>query len=303
MSPILQRRIKVKKVGYFFLGFVPFLITFVFQYLSVFFMMGVSMLCTISDIPEGVYPMSVWYNIWIDTDFNTVIMIIYALDCICMFGIWYYWRLGGEYFPNPKKTFHPLLFGAVAVLVPGAQMVCGYISSFLGTLVPSWLEQYEELLEMAGLSDDISALMLIYSVILAPIGEELVFRGVTLRIFRKALPFWAANIMQAVLFGIFHGNWLQGFYAGALGLLLGYICEGCGSIYYSIFLHFLFNFWGTVISSLITVEEGSTAEMVYFVVMNILMIVSIGVGAFLLHLGLEKREEKIKRLQSATAYH
>ena len=301
MGLILQRRITVKKVGYFFFGFVPFFITFAFQYLSAFFMMGVSILCTIFHIPEGVSPMNVWYEIWMDTDFNTIIMIIYALDCICLFGIWYYWRLGGEYLPNPRKTFHPLLFGAVAVLVPGVQMVCGYISSFLGTLVPRWMEQYEELLEMAGLTDDISILMLCYSVILAPIGEELVFRGVTLRIFRRALPFWAANIMQATLFGIFHGNWLQGFYAGALGLLLGYICERCDSIYYSIFLHFLFNLWGTVISSWITVEEGSMAEMVYFVVMNILMIVSIAAGAFLLHLGLEKREEKIKRLQSATA--
>ncbi len=291
----------MKKVGYFFLGFVPFIITFIFQYISLFFMMGVSMLCTISDIPDGAYPMGVWYNIWMDTNFNTVIMIVYSLNCICFFGIWYYWRLGGEYLPNPKKTFHPMLFGAVAALVPGAQVVCGYISSFLGMLVPSWMEQYEELLDMAGLSDDITILMLCYSVILAPIGEELVFRGTTLRIFRRVFPFWAANIMQAVLFGIFHGNWLQGFYAGALGLLLGYICEKCGSIYYSMFLHFLFNFWGTVISSWITVEEGSMAETLLGIGMIVMMFVSIGVGVFLLHLGLEKREEKIKRLQNATA--
>lgn len=31
--------------------------------------------------------------------------------------------------------------------------------------------------------------------------------------------------MQAVLFGIFHMNWIQGIYAFVLGLVLGWICE------------------------------------------------------------------------------
>lgn len=80
-------------------------------------------------------------------------------------------------------------------------------------------------METAGLDSDIGLFMFIYAVILGPVCEELVFRGVTMRLVRRALPFWAANLMQAVLFGIFHMNWIQGIYAFVLGLVLGWICE------------------------------------------------------------------------------
>ena len=46
-------------------------------------------------------------------------------------------------------------------------------------------------------------------------------------------------------------NMIQGIYAFCLGLVLGYVCNRGGSIYYSLLLHMLFNFWGTVLSGLI----------------------------------------------------
>ena len=116
------------------------------------------------------------------------------------------------------------------VLVPGSQFFCDFLTTVVSTIVPRWLEQYKELLENAGLDDNIGPLLLLYSVLLGPICEELIFRGVTLRLARKALPFWFANLFQAVLFGIYHMNWIQGIYAFAFGILLGYICEKGGSI-------------------------------------------------------------------------
>lgn len=82
---------------------------------------------------------------------------------------------------------------------------CG-ISSF-----PELAQPVRKLMETAGLDSDIGLFMFIYAVILGPVCEELVFRGVTMRLVRRALPFWAANLMQAVLFGIFHMNWIQEF--------------------------------------------------------------------------------------------
>ena len=97
------------------------------------------------------------------------------------------------------------------------------------------MDAYESLLETAGLDDQISILMVICSVIFAPFCEELVFRGVTMHQAKKCLPFWAANLLQALLFGIFHMNMIQGIYAFCLGLVLGYVCNRGGSIYYSSF--------------------------------------------------------------------
>ena len=117
---------------------------------------------------------------------------------------------------------------------------------------------------MAGLDDQISILMVICSVIFAPFCEELVFRGVTMHQAKKCLPFWAANLLQALLFGIFHMNMIQGIYAFCLGLVLGYVCNRGGSIYYSLLLHMLFNFWGTVLSGLIPFGDTTFAFIFWF---------------------------------------
>lgn len=59
-------------------------------------------------------------------------------------------------------------------------------------------------------------------VVIDPFAEELCFRGVSLTALeRHGLPFWAANLIQAVLFATFHFNIVQSAYAFACGLVLG----------------------------------------------------------------------------------
>lgn len=55
-----------------------------------------------------------------------------------------------------------------------------------------------------------------------PLAEELCFRGVSLTALeRRGLPFWAANLVQAVLFAAFHFNIVQSAYAFVCALVLG----------------------------------------------------------------------------------
>ena len=150
-------------------------------------------------------------------------------------------------------------------------------------------------METAGLDSDIGLFMFIYAVILGPVCEELVFRGVTMRLVRRALPFWAANLMQAVLFGIFHMNWIQGIYAFVLGLVLGWICEKGGSIYFSMFFHILFNFWGTIIGPLLNnLKETDLLGIIIF----LFTIVSLVLGFSLFRLGTKWRDQKAARLMA-----
>ena len=153
---------------------------------------------------------------------------------IAVFGLWYYCRYGGNYRPVLRQTFHPAAVAGIVMLMPGTQYLTTYIMSFVASLFPHWMDAYESLLETAGLDDQISILMVICSVIFAPFCEELVFRGVTMHQAKKCLPFWVANLLQALLFGIFHMNMIQGIYAFCLGLVLGYVCNRGGSIYYSL---------------------------------------------------------------------
>lgn len=55
------------------------------------------------------------------------------------------------------------------------------------------------------------------------------------------MPFMAANVLQALLFGIYHGNLIQGTYAFVLGLILGFTAEYFHSVWASILLHAFVN--------------------------------------------------------------
>lgn len=283
----------MKKVGYFFASFLPLLITYGMQFLAIFFMLGVAVLFLFPVFPGAQADpggFSEIYSMMTNTDFNGAIMIIYSILCIAIFGMWYYRSCGGDYLPEARTTFSAMQLCGIIVLIPGSQFLCSYLISFLSVLFPNWLEQYERLMESAGMSGSVTFIIFCYSVILGPINEELIFRGVTMRLARQSLPFWGANILQAILFGILHGNWLQGCYAAALGLLLGFICEKGGSIYYSILMHILFNFWGVVIAELFSDIENTAAAAV---LMLVITAVSMAVGLLLFLFGMKRRRAKV----------
>ena len=104
----------------------------------------------------------------------------------------------------------------IILLVPGAQFLSSVIANITALIMPSWMQSYEELFESAGFESDITIVLFLYSVIFAPVCEELIFRGVTMNLAKAAVPFWAANLLQAFLFGAYHLNWIQGIYAFAL---------------------------------------------------------------------------------------
>lgn len=259
----------MKKFGHFLLIFVPLILSNVIQYLAVFFCMGFTCLIescwyifsATADIYDVISDLD---YLLLSSDYNAYVMIIYTSLTLVVFGLWYYMRYEGNYRPHLRSTFHPLTILGVVMLMPGMQYLSSYIVDLTATLVPKWLEQYEELMESAGLDETFTLGLFLYSVIFAPLSEELIFRGVTMRQARRILPFWAANIIQAVLFGIFHMNWIQGIYAACLGLILGYVCERGGSIYHSILLHMLFNFWAAVLSEYTPAVDTTFSYLFWF---------------------------------------
>lgn len=291
----------MKKVAYFFSGFLPIFAAIGIETIAMFFMIGIGGLFLFPAIPafrRSGSGRSDLFDLLSNSDFNACIMVLYAIICIVIFGLIYYRYLGGTYLPNTSRTFHPMQLLGIVVLVPGTQFFCSYLIAFVSAIFPNWLKQYEELLDQAGVNSDIGILMLCYSVILAPLCEELIFRGVTMRLFRQAMPFWLANLFQAILFGIFHMNWIQGIYAFAFGLLLGFVCEKGGSIYYSILFHVLFNLWGTVISQLFESVEDT---MLVAVLTLLATAVSLAVGMLLFVFGMKRKEAKIRTVNTAAS--
>ena len=100
-------------------------------------------------------------------------------------------------------------------------------------------------------------------VVLAPMIEELIFRRSIIdriRIYGEK----RAVVLSALLFGLFHGNFSQFFYAFALGLAFGFVYLRTGRLRYTICLHMLINFMGGILApellTLVDLEALETME-------------------------------------------
>lgn len=82
--------------------------------------------------------------------------------------------------------------------------------------------------------------MFLYASFLGPIAEEIVFRGAMLRSFQKFGKLYAI-VISAILFGVFHSNFIQGIFAAVVGLILGYVAMEY-SFKWAVLLHIINNF-------------------------------------------------------------
>ena len=75
----------------------------------------------------------------------------------------------------------------------------------------------------------------------APVVEELIFRGLIYKRLKDIVNIKWAAILSAVLFGVFHGNWVQAPYAVIIGLVAVFVYEKYKSIAAPILLHMTAN--------------------------------------------------------------
>lgn len=61
--------------------------------------------------------------------------------------------------------------------------------------------------------------------LIAPLAEEIVFRGLVFNRMRRYYSPTAAIIVSGILFGVYHGNIVQGVYGCCMGILLAYSYE------------------------------------------------------------------------------
>lgn len=191
-----------------------------------------------------------------------------------------WWRyLRPRSFMARSQSEHPLGGGArgawkriacVIVIGLALQVVVSYVTDAVLSLLPDAAADYSELVEETGMGDT-SPLAVLTTVLGAPFCEELLVRGVifefSLRAFNpQCRPLWkrrrrasaqdgaivpwaapstwgvaAAIMLQAAIFGFMHMNWVQGCYAGAAGLIFGWVLVMTGKLRYTILLHFAFN--------------------------------------------------------------
>lgn len=87
----------------------------------------------------------------------------------------------------------------------------------------------------------------VVTVIIAPMGEELLFRRLVIdrvRLYGER----TAVVLSALMFGAFHLNFFQFFYAALIGLVFGYVYVKTGRLRYTVALHATINFLGGVVA-------------------------------------------------------
>lgn len=99
--------------------------------------------------------------------------------------------------------------------------------------------------------------------LLAPVCEEIVFRGILYTGFRKNGTPMQAILWTAILFGLFHMNLNQMVYAAVLGIAFGLLREATGNIWAGIIGHISINSYSVFLyylQSVLPAGEVSGAE-------------------------------------------
>ncbi len=167
---------------------------------------------------------------------------------ILTFGLWYGLGIRKKVQRmSISQIFSPKNLVIILVIALGMGFAVNFGMQVAVCVIPeSVVESYMEMMEAASFGENL--LTTIAAVCLAPIGEELVYRGVCMYFgerFAAGLgrrkAFWIANIIQALGFGIFHLNLLQGSYAFLLGLGLGYLTKRYKSLVPAMLAHCVIN--------------------------------------------------------------
>lgn len=273
------------KAGYYVLSIVPLLAALVIQVLS-------GLACSV--IGSIVYSVRIAMNGEAEllndpaalqaavTDYvmQYIIYAVIVAQILTLIGaaIWYGILIKKKNINRPIKECVKVRTVLMCVLAGiGLQLIIDFFLNIVALAFPGVMGAYSELVKTVGIGE-MTWISMLATVILAPISEELLFRGLTLRFLRSAgVKFAIANVIQALLFGTLHLNLVQGIYAFVVGLVLGYVAGKCRTVFLPILLHLCFNFAGTFLGAWMPGNSGWLMQIA-FLIIGVLMLT----GAFLL---------------------
>ena len=99
---------------------------------------------------------------------------------------------------------------------------------------------------------------------MAPVLEEIVFRGLVYTRLKKGMPAIVAAVLTSLLFGIMHGTIIWVIYAFVLGMVMTWVFERYQSLAANIIFHFTFNLMGLVLSMI-----PESAEFVVWILLAV----------------------------------
>jgi membrane protease YdiL (CAAX protease family) len=145
---------------------------------------------------------------------------------------------------------------AVILFGTGLSAVINMLTSYL----PIESETYNSLESMFTSASPF--IQLIAICIIGPIAEELLFRGIIYRRLRDYIGTAWAAVLSGIIFGVVHGNLVQGIYAGLFGIVLALLYEHYGTIWIVIVVHVANNLLASFVDPYI-LAMPTVAQFVY----------------------------------------
>ena len=164
------------------------------------------------------------------------------LPVLAMFAI--YWISRKENYPNLLGTFQ---MGWVRVMSDAfirllrawpALLAISFISSQVLSGYPKQ-ESVQKLAEMQSLTEVFN--IACYALVVAPVLEEFLFRGILFRAMKRSFGVVPAVVISSILFGLVHQNVLSFIPLTFLGIILSLSYERTGDLRTCIFIHAFFN--------------------------------------------------------------
>ncbi|MCM1056634.1 MAG: CPBP family intramembrane metalloprotease [Firmicutes bacterium] len=282
----------MKKIGWFIVSMLPVLAFFAIQLGCAMVIMVVMTVGVMLNTPVEMSADAMQVIVMEQYYENIVpILIVSQIAAALVFGLWYYFAWGRK--KRPEGTEKPTALKLLLIVLLGvaAQFATSGILSLVQIAAPEALQEYEELMELAGITE-FTLLTLISTALLAPLSEELVCRGVILRLAGKISPnFWVANIVQALAFGILHGNLIQGAYAFVLGLLLGLVYRQFKNIWLCMLLHASMNLSSVLVEPFYNLFPEDISEGGAAAILAVVMVAAAALGALCVRGIVKKRTD------------
>ncbi len=182
-----------------------------------------------------------------------VIVAQFAAEIVCIVAalIWYIFGYVKKEKKEPgyrsfRDNFHG--FKDIAFILTGCLATWGLaatIQQILAILMPQTTQDVGNML--TSLLGSYQVLGALTAIILAPIMEELVVRGIIIHHAKRAYGLAGSIIICAIMFGLFHMNIIQGLYVIPMGLFWGFVSYKYNSVIPCILCHMLNNFIGMLL--------------------------------------------------------
>lgn len=155
------------------------------------------------------------------------------------------WRLAGPVRASIRDVTVGIGGGlaAFAVINVGLLQLLDFVVRRSGGELPPVQEE----LQAAFLEPAAAPLILVGVVLLAPVGEELLFRGVLFQALRRRVPPWPAMGLSGLVFGLIHLEPIAVVGTFPLGMYLAWLFHRRGTLVSPIVAHLVFNLLGALL--------------------------------------------------------